>query len=581
MPWSWRLHTREFWPARDLKKYPVLFLNRAHTFPAFTPLFMWTWCFSETRGVWYGANETWTPTTRGHMMFDIEGCSLEGGLKIDDDDEIEERQKRHRQFIQKEFAPKWDNTWANVKEELENHYQKLRDFDYDKATVWELYKQFKYAMGVVERMWELHFYILYGVYGAYWEFNDLIKEYAGLKENDPLLHKLTRGYDNQLFVMDRVIWDLRNRVLELGIDDIFRKTPASGVIPTLKKTARGREWLERYLHDFLIVKGYGWRQPRMMEFINPAWWEDPTPVIMFVQKYLMLPGSAETAFPLETIRPRLVEERKTAEQEILRRVRVAGYADMDWFSTVMKLAQMTSYVSEGHDWICECQCFSSFRYCMLKIGERLLKYGTISRPSDLFFFIPDELEVLICLPENYQVGDIAEERRQVWQAQKEYRSRPNFISREPMKPEETARYVIEARDPIVSLVSIGTLVMPRPETGAILFGNCGNTGEAEGTARVLINEGDVEKVLPGDILVCPATYASWSTIFPLIKGVVADGAGIAHHTCILGREYDIPVITNTGTATEMLNDGDHIKVEADEGLVFRPEQKVARGIKQR
>jgi phosphohistidine swiveling domain-containing protein len=502
-------------------------------------------------------------------MLDIDGCSLEGGLKIDDNNEIRERRKRHRQFIKEEFAPKWEENWANVEGELVNHYRKLRDFDYDQATIWELYKQFKYAMGVVERMWELHFYMFYGIYGAYWEFNNLLKKYAGLKENDPVLHKLTRGYDNQLFVMDRAIWDLRNRALELGIDGVFQKTPASEVIPALKETAKGRKWVKKDLNDFLIVKGYGWRQPRMMEFINPAWWENPTPVIMFVKKYLMLPGGAEAVFPLDTIRARLEKERKAVEGEILKRVEAAGCPDMDWFLTVKELAKRTSFFSESHDWICECQCFSSFRYCMLKIGERLLKYGTISRPDDLFFFIPDELEILIALPENYGAGDIAEERRRVWQAQKEYRSRPHFISREFMKPEETAKHVIEAGDPVVSLVSIGTLVTPRPETGAILFGNCGNTGEAEGTARILVSEGDVEKVLPGDILVCPATYASWSTIFPLIKGVVADGAGIAHHTCILGREYDIPVITNTGTATELLKDGERIKVKADEGLVFR------------
>jgi pyruvate,water dikinase len=569
MPWNWRLHTREFWPARDLKKFPVWFLNRAHTFPAFTPLFMWTWCFSETRGVWYGINETSIPATRGHAMADIDGCSLEGGLRIGDEKEIKERAKRFREIISKELAPNWDQIWANTKEELEGYYQKLRDYDYEKATVWELYKQFKYALGVVEKMWELHFYMLYGIYGAYWEFNDLLKEYARLKENDPLLHKLTRGYDNQLFVMDRAIWDLRNRALELGIDDVFRKTPAAEVIPTLKKTAAGKKWVEKDLNDFLLVKGYGWRQPRMMEFITPAWWEDATPVIMFVQKYLMLPGGPKAAFPLETIKPRLEQERKAVEKEILSRVKAAGCPDMDWFLTVMKLAQRTSSLSESHDWICECQCFTSFRYCMLKIGERLLKYGTISRPDDLFFFIPEEIESLIALPENYEVGDIAEERRQLWQAQKEYRSRPNYISREPMKPEETVKYVIEAKDPVVALVSIGTLVKPRPETGAILFGNCGNTGEAEGAARVLVSEADVGKVEPGDILVCPATYASWSTIFPLIKGIVSDGAGIAHHTCILGREYDIPVVTNTGEATQMLNDGDRIRIEADEGLVFR------------
>ena len=569
MPWTWRLHTREFWPERDLKRHPVWFLNRAHSVPAWTPLFMWTWCFSETRGVWYGVNEVSIPTTRGHSMLDIDGCSLEGGIRIPDEKEVEQRRERFRQLILKEFAPKWEEIWASARQELEGYYQKLRTFDYEKASVWELYKQFKYAMWVVERMWEIHFYLMYAVFGAYWEFIDLLKKYADIGENDPLAHKLVRGYDNDLFLMDRAIWALRNRALELGIDNVFREHPPSEVIPALKETEKGREWVEKDLHDFLLVKGYGWRQPRMMEFINSAWWEDPTPVILFVQKYLLLPGGPEAVFPLENIRPRLEGERKAAEEEVIRRIKASGYTDMEWFRSVMKLAQQTSSFSESHDWICECQCFTSFRYCLMKIGERLVKFGTVSRPDDLFFFIPEELEAFIALPENYEVGDIAEERRQTWQAQKEYLSRPSYFSREPLKPEETAKYVIEAKDPVVALASIGTLVKPRPETGAILFGNCGNTGEAEGTARVLVSEGDVGKVMPGDILVCPATYASWSTIFPLIKGIVADGAGIAHHTCVMGREYDIPVVTTTGTATQVLKDGDRIRIKADEGLVFR------------
>ena len=43
MPWTWNLYTREFWPQRDLKKYPLWFVNLAHSFPAWTPLFGWMW----------------------------------------------------------------------------------------------------------------------------------------------------------------------------------------------------------------------------------------------------------------------------------------------------------------------------------------------------------------------------------------------------------------------------------------------------------------------------------------------------------------------------------------------------------
>jgi phosphohistidine swiveling domain-containing protein len=569
MPWTWNLHTREFWPERDLKKYPVWFLNRGHSYPAYTPLFMWTWCFSETRGVWYGVNEAWIPTTRGHEMRDINGCSLEGALRITDEKEIKERRKHFYKFIRSSFGPNFNKIWNDIKVELTGHYIKLQTFDYKKATQWELFKQFQYGMQVLERMWALHFYLLYAVYGAYWEFMDLVEAYCDLDGNAPLFQKLVRGYDNDLFIIDKAIWDLRNRAIEIKIDDVFRNNPATEVISQLKKTSSGRTWLDKDLYDFLLVKGYGWKQPRMMEFINPAWWEDPTPVIQFVQKYLLMQGGSNAVFPLDNIRPRLIKEREEVEKKILKKAQAGGCKDMPWFKTVMQLAQRTSYVSESHDWMCECQCFPSFRYALLQIGERLLKYGTVTEPSDLFFFIPEELESMINLPENYDMREIAQERRANWQAQYEYASRPSYHSKEPISPDELEKFAIDAKDPVVTLVSIGAPVKPRPETGAILFGNSGNAGIAEGTARICVTNADIAKFEPGDIMVCPATHASWSTIFPLLKGVIADGSGIAHHTAIIGREYDIPVVMNTEVATRMLKDGERIRIDATQGLVFR------------
>lgn len=99
MAWMWRLHTREFYPQRDLKKYPVMFLNKSHSYPPFSPLFMWCWIFNEAHGVYYGCNETFTPGTRGHIMLDIDGCALENGLPIPDKKEIEQRKKQNREQL--------------------------------------------------------------------------------------------------------------------------------------------------------------------------------------------------------------------------------------------------------------------------------------------------------------------------------------------------------------------------------------------------------------------------------------------------------------------------------------------------
>ena len=77
---------------------------------------------------------------------------------------------------------------------------------------------------------------MYALYGAYWYFEDLCKEYVGIKETSTEWHKLVRGYDNMLFRQDKVMWELRNKAIEYGIDNIIFDNPSIKVIEELNKT---------------------------------------------------------------------------------------------------------------------------------------------------------------------------------------------------------------------------------------------------------------------------------------------------------------------------------------------------------
>ncbi len=570
MSWMWNLYTREFMPQRDLKKYPMWFMNFSHSYPAWTPLFGWMWNYPLAHGLIYGVNETWIPTIRGSEVRNIDGCALAGALRISDEAEIKQREENFKKFILEKYAPEWDKLYKDLEGELVGLCNKFRTYDYEKATQYELYKLFREAIQLLYRAWETHFYMIYPLYEAYWKCTQIADECAGIREFSPTWHKIIRGYDNDLFVQDKALWGLRSRTLELKIDDVFTKNAAAEVIPALKKTAAGKEWVEKDLNDFLLVKGYGWRSPRMMEFIVPSWWEDPTPAVAHVQQYLMLSKDAKAPFPLDNIRPRLVEEREQLTRELIDKVKAAKYPDMDWFLALLKISQMTSSFSESHDVAWEQGCHTTFRYLVRKIGERLVKFGTIEKPDDMFFFIPDELELFINYPDSYEVKDLVEERKKTWTAQKEYRTRPPIISRGPLTPEDINKQQVSVHDAIVSKVVAGEYAIPRPETGAILFGNCGSpAGTTEGKAHLIVTDADIFAVQPGDILVCPSMSSGWTPVLPLAKGIVTNGGGSLSHACIHCREYDIPLVSNTGNATLVIQEGEKLRVDATEGLVFR------------
>jgi len=570
MSWTWNLYVREFMPQRDLKKYPLWFMNFGHSYPAWTPLFGWHWNYALAHGLIYGINETWIPTIRGSEVRNIEGCALAAAMRISDEAEIKEREKKFKKYILEEYAPNWDKIYKGMEDEINALSKKFRTYDYEKATQYELYKIFREAVQYLYRSWEGHFYMMFPMYTAYWYCDEIAAEYGGVKEFSPTWHKIIRGYDNELFAQDKALWGLRTRALELKIEDIFTKNVASEVIPALKKTKAGKEWVEKDLNDFLVVKGCGWRSPRMMEFIIPSWWEDPTPAIGHIQQYLSMSNDIKAPFLLDTIRPRLVKEREELTRELIDKVKAAGYPDMEWFRAILSVSQRTSSYSETHDVAWEQGCLTTFRYLVRQIGKRLVKFGTIESPDDMFFFIPDELELFIAYPDSYDVKDLVEERKKTWTAQKEYRSRPPIFTSGPLTPEEINAHQVRVHDAIVSKVVAGAEATRRPETGAICFGNCGSpAGTAEGRAHLVLAGEDVFKVQPGDILVCPSMSSGWTPVLPMAKGIVTNGGGSLSHACIHGREYDIPVVSNTRDATMVIKEGEKIRVDATEGLVFR------------
>ena len=92
---------------------------------------------------------------------------------------------------------------------------------------------------------------------------------------------------------------------------------------------------------------------------------------------------------------------------------------------------------------------------------------------------------------------------------------------------------------------------------------------AEGPVCVVITAADLKKLKPGDIMVCPSSQSAYTPVFPLLKGLVCNGGGSLSHGPIVGREWDIPVVANCITGTQVLKDGDMVRVDGTRGLVFK------------
>jgi pyruvate, water dikinase len=100
-----------------------------------------------------------------------------------------------------------------------------------------------------------------------------------------------------------------------------------------------------------------------------------------------------------------------------------------------------------------------------------------------------------------------------------------------------------------------------------LPGYAASPGEVEGEARVVRSADQLDEVQPGEVLVCTITSPAWAPIFSKIAATVTDIGGIMSHAAIVSREYGLPAVVGTGTATSRIKTGQRIKVDGSTGMV--------------
>ncbi len=101
-----------------------------------------------------------------------------------------------------------------------------------------------------------------------------------------------------------------------------------------------------------------------------------------------------------------------------------------------------------------------------------------------------------------------------------------------------------------------------------LKGISASAGIAQGPARIVKHPSDFDKVQDGDIMITVQAVPSFIHTLRKCKGLVADGgSGITSHPATLAREVGIPCVVQTKTATEILQDGDIVEVDGNNGIM--------------
>jgi len=544
----------EFNEAIDLEGHEAWFVDSLHTLES-PDFFLSTYSEANTQGMIWGADKLPLPASRGSEWRNINFVKiLICPIVVTDPKEVAERQARLSDNLV-ELIENFDKMWGGYKAELLDLYRPYKRFDVDSATAVSLVQKLSYLKPVVNRMSEVHFYVMYASFYLFMLFEDFCQEVFGIDATHPDFHAMVTGFDNKSFECEKNLYLLAQRISELKLEDVFN-LPSDQIAPKLKESFNGRTWLSS-LNSFLDE--FGWRNERLWTPAAPSWRDDPKYVIERVKVYQKVKGEYRIAERLKT-------------QTKLRNEKIAEYRPKvpddrkDVFDLLLKGAQYASSYGEEHDLYCEMQTDALMRMYILALGKRFVEAGTINEMNDIFQLTFDEMRVIGMYPAKYKLQSLIAARKEKGK-QDAKDVVPNMYSK-TMNEQEAFGWMMSAREPIFTKVVVGELPKPKPELKADLVGVAGACGVAEGPARIISSVEQLNEVQPGDILVALTTSITWTPLFSLVAGAVLDRGGTLSHAAVVCREYGIPCVLNTFQATAKIKNGQRIRVDGDNGAVY-------------
>ena len=131
-------------------------------------------------------------------------------------------------------------------------------------------------------------------------------------------------------------------------------------------------------------------------------------------------------------------------------------------------------------------------------------------------------------------------------------------------------YLVQARP--ITAVGNGSKTAESSEASSediILTGLGASPGFATGTVRIYDESMSLDVVKDGDVLVTKMTMPDMVPAMSRSVAIVTDEGGMTCHAAIISRELGTPCIVGTGSATNVLKDGDIITVDGTTGTVYK------------
>ena len=430
-----------------------------------------------------------------------------------------------------------------------------RNFEYlegrldeaERMTLPELATLLEDAIDIHDRHWKIHWMLNFAQLSATLNLRAVMEKVRG-NVDEELLGRLQNSASDRNWDSIEALWRMKNEVRDdPELRALFGAGDARAIATALRGSERGRRFIDERVVPY--QREFGWHAVWSHEFIFPTVREEMEPMLELVRGYL------ESDYDFPTAIEAMRADIEAASREILDGLAGEALEQMRAANaTNLRMAPLTPdhhfYIDQGAN--------AHVRLVLIAIGRKLVEDGRLDKPDDVLFLRYNELRMLIGDPSALDARAIAAQRRAEREAAKQRKPR-NWVG--TVTPSQLA---------FPYLVNWGYPERFHQEASAdttTVKGIAGSPGVVEGVARVVLTVDEFDAVADGDILVCQMTNPAWVVLFTKIAALVTDTGGTTSHPAVLSREFGIPAVIGTSTATHTIRTGDRVRVDGSNGVV--------------
>jgi pyruvate,water dikinase len=462
--------------------------------------------------------------------------------------------------------------------------ERLRAFDREMADGLALADHLAQAQAVVRYCMAIHPRILFRPREAFFAAFSAVSGLAG-QEAETAAYQLLDNEESKLTrLVDRLYELAQVAQGEIAITDLIQTMPddVMAQLSVLPEAAEFRTKLADLLAEYGERMGHGYGSE--MTVLTPTWHEEPERVLYLVRAYL----SVDEAPAVVRGRLRQARDEQVAalcaawgEEGATSASSVQAWAE---FQRQLAYARRSMVGLEDHNHLIEQVAGGQLRLAIMAAARWLVGQGVLAAADDVFWLRFGEIEGALRGEERRARGEgrggrgKSEERRAKGEGGRARGEDGRFWGEVVAgRRAEWARWAELVPPPILGIPE--AVLPPRPPLGdevnvgedgeesGRLIGLGASPGQVEGPALVMLKGYLPPEMETGTILVAQNAGPLWTPYFPQLGGLVLEEGSLGQHAAATAREYGIPAVINCRHATQMIADGEWVRVDGTRGTV--------------